>query len=303
MRTLKLTLAYDGTAYAGWQSQLGKPTVQDTLEHAIAKVTGQRLRVMASGRTDAGVHALGQVVGFRTDSALPPEVLVRALNATLPHDIAVLEAVEVPEGFHATHHAVRKRYRYLIYDGAIRDVFQRHFVWHYSYGRLDAAAMHRAAAALVGRHDFRSFQSSGAERKSSVRTISDLHVERGRASNLPSPFRRGAADEGRAGDEDETDVGCVQRTVDVAMINSGHGGAFHAPYETIAGRGRAGGRKISSPSRSKPTDSCTTWCGRSSARWFRWGAESGQRPGPARFSAPPIAAPPVPPRRHEDCAW
>ena len=79
VRTLKLTLAYDGTAYAGWQSQLGrKPTVQDTLENAIAKVTGQRLRVMASGRTDAGVHALGQVVGFRTNSALSPEVLVRA---------------------------------------------------------------------------------------------------------------------------------------------------------------------------------------------------------------------------------
>ena len=75
----------------------------------------------------------------------------------------MLEAVEVPEGFHATHHAVRKRYRYVIYDGPIRDVFQRHFVWHYSYGRLDAAAMHRAAAALVGAHDFRSFQSSGAE--------------------------------------------------------------------------------------------------------------------------------------------
>jgi tRNA pseudouridine38-40 synthase len=181
MRTLKLTIAYDGTAYAGWQSQLGKPTVQDTLENAIAKITGERLRVMASGRTDAGVHALAQVVGFRTNSALPPEVLVRALNATLPRDVAVLEAVEVPEGFHATHHTVRKRYRYVIYDGPIRDVFQRHFVWHYSYGRLDAAAMHRAAAALIGRHDFRSFQSSGSERKSSVRTISDLHVERGRA--------------------------------------------------------------------------------------------------------------------------
>jgi tRNA pseudouridine38-40 synthase len=202
VRTLKLTIAYDGTAYAGWQSQLGKPTVQDTLENAIAKVTGERLRVMASGRTDAGVHAQGQVVGFRTNSTLPPEVFVRALNATLPRDVAVLDAVEVPEGFHATHHAVRKRYRYVIYDGPIRDVFQRHFVWHYSYGRLDAAAMHRAAAALIGTHDFRSFQSSGAQRKSSVRTISDLHVERGRAANLPSPLGRGAGGEGRAGEEE-----------------------------------------------------------------------------------------------------
>ena len=191
MRTLKLTLAYDGTAYAGWQCQPGKPTVQETLEDAIAKVTGQRVRVLASGRTDAGVHALGQVVGFRTDSSLPPEVLLRALNANLPHDIAVLEVAEAPEGFHPTYHAVRKRYRYVIHDGPVRDVFRRHFVWHYNYGRLDAEAMQRAAAALLGTHDFSSFESSGAERKTSVRTIFELRVERGRAGQ---GVRRGIGD-------------------------------------------------------------------------------------------------------------
>ena len=180
MRLLKLTIAYDGTAYAGWQVQRNEPTVQGALEAAIAQVTGQAVRVLASGRTDAGVHALGQVVGLRTESALPPEVLLRAINAVLPHDIAVLDAAETPEGFHPIRDVLRKRYRYVIHDGPVRDVFQRRYVWHYGRGRLDAEAMQRAAAPLVGRHDFRSFESSGAERQSSVRTIFELRVERGR---------------------------------------------------------------------------------------------------------------------------
>jgi tRNA pseudouridine38-40 synthase len=181
MRTLKLTIAYDGTDYAGWQFQPDKPTVQATLEDAIAKVTGQRVRVLASGRTDAGVHAMGQVVGFRTNSSLPPEVLLRALNANLPPDVAVLDAAEAAADFHAIAHVVRKRYRYVIHDGPVRDVFSRRYAWHYNYGRLDAAAMQRAAAALVGTHDFSSFESSGAQRQTSVRTIFELLVERGRA--------------------------------------------------------------------------------------------------------------------------
>jgi tRNA pseudouridine38-40 synthase len=102
MRTIKLTLAYDGTAYAGWQVQQGARSLQEVIEAALAKITGQPIRVMASGRTDAGVHALGQVVGFRTESRLAPDVLARALNAELPRDIAVLEAIEVAGGFHAT---------------------------------------------------------------------------------------------------------------------------------------------------------------------------------------------------------
>lgn len=180
MRTLKLTIAYDGTAYAGWQFQLERPTVQETLENAIAKVTGCRVRTLASGRTDAGVHALGQVVGFRTDSRLPPEVMLRALNANLPHDVAVLDVAEVSDDFHPIADVLRKRYRYLIDDGPIRDVFRRHFVWHYIYGRLDADVMGRAAAPLLGTHDFSSFESSGAERKTSIRTVFDLSVRRGR---------------------------------------------------------------------------------------------------------------------------
>jgi len=183
MRTLKLTVAYDGGAYAGWQVQGSLPTVQGTLEAAIAKVTGQTVRILASGRTDTGVHALGQVVGFRTDSQLPAEVLQRALNAELPRDIAVLEAADVHDGFHPTLDAMRKRYRYVIDDGPIRNVFRRHWCWQYPLGRLDVQAMSRASAALVGTHDFSSFETRGAERKTSVRTVFEVLVQRGRGED------------------------------------------------------------------------------------------------------------------------
>jgi len=177
-RGIKLTLAYDGTAYAGWQVQSEARSIQKVLEAALSKITGETIRVTASGRTDAGVHALGQVVGFRTRSRLKPEVLQRALNAELPRDIAVLEATEVAPDFHATLHAKRKCYRYLIYDGPVRDVFRRHTAWHCPWG-LDAEAMHRAAQALRGTHDFSSFQTQGSPRRSSVRTIEQIAVCRG----------------------------------------------------------------------------------------------------------------------------
>lgn len=222
MRTLKLTIAYDGTAYAGWQVQPDQPTVQDALEKAIAKVTGQPVRVLASGRTDAGVHAAGQVVGFRTESALPPAAILRALNANLPEDIAVLEVAEAPADFHAISHIRRKRYRYVIHDGPVRDVFRRHFVWHYIHGRLDAEAMQRAAAALVGTHDFSSFETAGAPRADSIRTVFDLTVRRDRAGQGGA----GRREKGEGGDE----VGCVEHTVKAAS-DSGDSGALLAPYD------------------------------------------------------------------------
>ncbi|MGD0900391.1 MAG: tRNA pseudouridine synthase A [Thermoguttaceae bacterium] len=189
-RTIKLTLGYDGTDFAGWQRQRGRRTLQETLEGVIEKITGQATSVLASGRTDAGVHALGQVVSFETSTRLPVEVLRRALNAELPRSMAVIEAVEVPAGFHATHHVVRKCYRYVIHDGPVRDVFRRQYCWHFAHGRLDAEAMQRAARALVGRHDFSSFQTAGADRKTSVRTVFDLRVERGRGEGEAEGGRR-----------------------------------------------------------------------------------------------------------------
>lgn len=180
MRTLKLTLAYDGTAYAGWQVQSGRRTVQEVLETTLAKITGETIRVVASGRTDAGVHALGQVASFRTNCRLSAEVFQRALNAELPEDIAVCEAAEAADGFHALRDAVRKRYRYILHDGPVRDVFARNYCWHY-YGRLDVDAMARAARALVGTHDFSSFETSGAPRRTSVRTVYELTLCRSEA--------------------------------------------------------------------------------------------------------------------------
>jgi tRNA pseudouridine38-40 synthase len=178
MRTFKLTLAYDGTAYSGWQVQPGVPTLQAAMEKAILRITGENLRVVASGRTDAGVHALGQVVSFNTASRLSCEVIQKALNAELPRDVAVLAVDQMSPGFHAIRDARRKRYRYVIHDGRTPDVFRRRYSWHHR-GRLDAEAMHRAARTLLGTHDFRSFETSGAERATSVRTILDISVQRG----------------------------------------------------------------------------------------------------------------------------
>lgn len=177
MRSLKLTLAYDGTRFAGWQYQPGRVTVQGTLEEAIQQVTGERTRIRASSRTDAGVHALGQVAGWQTSSALEEASLQRALNARLPDDVVVLDVAAAPEGFHPTRDAIRKRYRYVIDDGRLRNPFERAYSWHYRT-RLDVEAMDRAGRALVGRHDFRSFESNGSPRPDSVRTMEEVSVRR-----------------------------------------------------------------------------------------------------------------------------
>lgn len=179
MRTFKLTLAYDGTDYAGWQMQSGKSTVQAAVEAALARVTGENVRVAASGRTDAGVHALGQVVSFASATALDAMTLRNALVAELPRDIVPLAVEEAPAGFHARRDATSKRYRYVIHDGEVPDVFRRKYCWHYRQ-RLDDAAMHRAAQAFVGTHDFRSFESRWPQRSTSVRTIYEASVRRGR---------------------------------------------------------------------------------------------------------------------------
>jgi tRNA pseudouridine38-40 synthase len=239
MRTLKLTIAYDGTAYAGWQLQPERPTVQGTLEQAVAKVTGQHVRILASGRTDAGVHALGQVVGFRTESALPLDVLQRAINANLPHDIAVLDAAEAPEGFHPICHAVRKRYRYTIHDGPVRDVFGRHFAWHYVYGRLNVAAMQRASVALLGTHDFSSFETSGAERKTSVRTVLDLSVERGDGPVAEDRDKSGCNDTIRIEVEADGFLYNMVRTIVGTLVEVGRGSEAETwPGEVLAAKDR-----------------------------------------------------------------
>jgi tRNA pseudouridine38-40 synthase len=178
MRNIKLTLSYDGTDFSGWQTQPGFRTVQETVEQAIAKLTGaDRVRLNASGRTDAGVHAVGQVANFFTDSRLAGDVLIRAVNDHLPDDVVVTKAEEAADAFDATRDATSKLYRYVIHDGAVPDPFQRRYACQ-SRWPLDALAMARAAELLCGRHDFHSFESHWPNRVSSVRTVTHLNVNR-----------------------------------------------------------------------------------------------------------------------------
>ena len=128
MPTFKLTLAYDGTDFAGWQWQPRQRTIQGELETTLERITGARPKCFASGRTDAGVHALGQVVSFDSATRLSSPELTKALNAELPEDMLVFDVVEAPSGFHAQRDAVRKRYRYLIEDGRLRDLFERRYL-------------------------------------------------------------------------------------------------------------------------------------------------------------------------------
>jgi len=176
-RTICLRLAYEGTRYSGWQVQPGRMTVQGMLAAAIHGVSGEDVRPRGSSRTDTGVHALDQVVAFTTASGLEPAVWVRALNAKLPADIAVVAGREVAAEFDPVRAAVRKRYRYRIHDAPWRPVLQRALVWRWK-SRLDCPAMHAAAAALVGEHDFTSFETTPSTRLSKVRTIHGLSVFR-----------------------------------------------------------------------------------------------------------------------------
>jgi tRNA pseudouridine38-40 synthase len=178
MRNLKLTLSYDGTNFHGWQTQPGVRTVQETLEHALAELTGEeRVRLNASGRTDAGVHAVAQVANLHTSCRRSADVVRRAVNARLPEDVLITHAEEVGPDFDANRDAVRKLYRYVMHDADCPDLFMRRYSYHVRH-KLDAAAMARAAVALLGTHDFRCFETEWPNRASSVRTITRLSVNR-----------------------------------------------------------------------------------------------------------------------------
>ena len=180
MPTFKITLAYDGTDFSGWQAQPGRRTVQGAFKDAWREITGETVCMTATSRTDAGVHALGQVIGVATQSELPPERLLGGLNAKLPEDVVVQSVRLAPEGFHATHDACGKLYRYQLHNDRRRPPLNRQQVWQIPKP-LDAHAMHRAGQLLVGKHDFASFQSAGSPRDNTVRTISSIEVKRGRA--------------------------------------------------------------------------------------------------------------------------
>lgn len=177
MSTVKLILEYDGGGYAGWQRQLNQPTVQEAVERAIGGVTQEQVSVIAAGRTDAGVHALGQVVSFRVDRDLSPRQWTRALNAHLPETITVRQAEIMPDTFHARHRARGKLYEYRILNRPERPAIERHFCWHVYQG-LDDAAMNQAALGLVGQHDFSSFETQPTDNEDPLCRLQRLAVIR-----------------------------------------------------------------------------------------------------------------------------
>ena len=173
-----LLVEYDGSRYHGLQYQTGLPTVQDEIEQALKKLTGEDIRVAASSRTDSGVHAAGQVVSFRTGSKLEKQAFIGGLNYHLPQDIAVKEAYKVGEGFRVRSGAVSREYKYYILNSRTRSPLQDKYSYRVS-GELDTEAMNRAAALLIGENDLASFMSNlGVELKSTVRRVKKAEVYR-----------------------------------------------------------------------------------------------------------------------------
>lgn len=175
-RVLKLTLAYDGTAYVGWQRQAEGVSIQGLIEEALARLEGAPVVVHGAGRTDAGVHALGQVASARVTAAHEAAVIRRALNAVLPGDVRVTAVEEAAPDFHARYSALGKLYEYRIWQGDVQPPFARAWSWHVARP-LDADAMDRAARRLEGRHDFSAFQSAGSAVTSAVRTVTRARVD------------------------------------------------------------------------------------------------------------------------------
>jgi tRNA pseudouridine38-40 synthase len=170
LRTFKLTIAYDGTDFAGWQVQPGRLTIQGCLQEALRKLTGAQVSVVGSGRTDAGVHALAQVASCVVPWKAEACRLARALNANLPDTIVVSRADDAPEGFHAIRDAIGKRYRYQLQIGGVRDPFEHRYRWRL-HSDIDLERLRLAAGRFLGQHDFKSFQAAGSDRKSTVREV------------------------------------------------------------------------------------------------------------------------------------
>jgi tRNA pseudouridine38-40 synthase len=177
MRNVMLVLEYDGTGYHGWQGQArGERTVQSVVLEAVEKLTGRRPSLVAAGRTDAGVHALGQVACFRTASTLHAATIKRALNARLPADIRVVSAADVGDRFHPARDALSKRYSYLIANSGPLSPFCARYAWHIPVA-LDAKVMEEGGRRLLGTHDFRAFMGAGSSVKDTVRELAAVSVE------------------------------------------------------------------------------------------------------------------------------
>jgi tRNA pseudouridine38-40 synthase len=175
VRNIRLVVEYDGTGLCGWQRQANGPTVQGHLEAALAKLLAHEVSVVGASRTDAGVHASGQVASFRTERPIPLHGIRRGLNSLLPDAVAIAEAAEAEDDFHPRFSATGKHYRYLLFTRADRSPRWRDRAWHHP-GPLDLAAMRDAAAALIGEHDFAAFRASGCTATRTIRRIEDIEI-------------------------------------------------------------------------------------------------------------------------------
>lgn len=177
MKNYKITIQYDGTRYKGWQGQRSTDaTIQGKLENVLQNMTGHVVEVTGSGRTDAGVHALGQTANFKVEEHWSKDEILTYLNQYLPEDIAVTDIEEVDERFHSRFNAVEKTYVYRIHNSLISDVFARKYSYQYPE-KLNVARMQKAAMYLTGTHDFTSFCGNKKMKKSAVRTIYDIRIE------------------------------------------------------------------------------------------------------------------------------
>jgi len=177
MKNVKLTIEYDGTNYHGWQSQNNSLAIQDIITSALLKLTGEKITVNGSSRTDAGVHAYGLVANFTTSSSIPAEKFSYAINTMLPPDVVVVKSEEVPMDFHARFSSKGKKYRYLIYNGAFPPALLRNRTYHISKP-LDECKMQEAADKFIGAHDFTTFMAAGSTARTTVRTIYSAKVTR-----------------------------------------------------------------------------------------------------------------------------
>jgi tRNA pseudouridine38-40 synthase len=176
MRKIKLLLEYEGTRYSGWQLQVKQVSIQGVLESKLHKITGEKIRVIGSGRTDAGVHAEGQVAHFQTNSTMKLDEFLKAMNSLLPYDIVVKKVAEAKPDFHAQISATRKTYRYTILNREYPSALHSRTAHYIAIPILNVTAMRKAARYLVGQHDFKSFQSSGCTAKSTQREIHRLSI-------------------------------------------------------------------------------------------------------------------------------
>ncbi|MBN2178178.1 MAG: tRNA pseudouridine(38-40) synthase TruA [Deltaproteobacteria bacterium] len=175
MRNIKITVEYDGTGYHGWQRQPNGISIQEVLENNLALITNGTVRLIGSGRTDTGVHAVGQVANFKTETATECQGLLKGINSLLPPDVAVIDVIDVGDEFHARYSAKSKVYIYKIYNSSVRSPLYRNYSWHV-FEELDVKSMQKASSCLVGTRDFSSFCAAGSDAKTYTRTVLDCSI-------------------------------------------------------------------------------------------------------------------------------